>query len=887
LANPVAQQIWNVLDRALTSYYPAANLVLVGGDDIIPFYRIPDETLRSHEGDYYAQLKATGKLVDAAPLAASLRGRFILTDNFYADRQPTPWRGRALYLPDLGIGRLVERPAEIMRYLDAYSAPENYIVQGDSAAAGHAGAALVTGYDFMKDQADAIASQLDAYGFKASGTLGASPRLDQLNNDTWRIDDLTNTLFSGQLALLTNPYSGPYTRYHLMSLNGHFSHYEASPANPGMGEVFAAQRLLTPTVALDSATAAYFKNGASTSLLYSIGCHSGLSASDAAFAPDAGRLQADFASAVLKQGGNWISNTGYGYGDEKAIGYGERLALLFTTAIGRRIEVNNLYRGAMIGESLARAKRQYIHGIGPGSLSVYDEKTIAEFTLYGLPFIRVKVPTPAAPQFGASFDPQPVAVAAPVASTGVFTRVITLNNTFSPPNAPNDVPRVTSVVQDSFAANPITIVSQPQMLPGRPVLPVLTYDLSTLPSAPGGGVPQARGVRLRAATTLPDLDSFDPHVTDLITDQNYTQNDPALRLQDEWLPDQPYSFQRAPAGAGALFDTLTVIPVQFEAGNFRSGRLRRVSQLVCEITYLDPSVAPAGEVSCQHCEPAFTTVSAAGCPGGGRRCKLLAHELAQAAAYIELIADVVDDPGKPPPQVSATYTIDGVSWQRVAMTFNPATADYEAAVPAPAQGGEVYAFFEAIDNAGNASIQSDFIANRRVFLPIINRPGRPDLVGSISLSPDKRAFAAGEPVQIAVTITNQGNGTSEPAWADLFINPSSPPTAANTIWNYVCGMTPCFGLAWQVPALAPGQSVTLTSARGSYAAGYSLWPGWFARGTSDLYRYVDSWNPGVASGAVAESDETNNRAEIHGLSVTGVNPALLGVAQATEIPRRP
>jgi hypothetical protein len=97
---------------------------------------------------------------------------------------------------------------------------------------------------------------------------------------------------------------------------------------------------------------------------------------------------------------------------------------------------------------------------------------------------------------------------------------------------------------------------------------------------------------------------------------------------------------------------------------------------------------------------------------------------------------------------------------------------------------------------------------------------------------------------------------------------------------------PCFGMAWGVvDGLAPGQSITLSSQR--LPAGYSSWPGWFAAGTSDLYVYADSYNPGVAIGAAAESDETNNRAELHGLNVAGPNPELVGTQRGANIPARP
>jgi PKD repeat protein len=162
----------------------------------------------------------------------------------------------------------------------------------------------------------------------------------------------------------------------------------------------------------------------------------------------------------------------------------------------------------------------------------------------------------------------------------------------------------------------------------------------------------------------------------------------------------------------------------------------------------------------------------------------------------------------------------------------------------------------------------------RTYLPVIVKAGAPDLVGSLRLSPNRTTFTAGEPVTITVIITNQGTAPSGPFWIDFFINPSTPPTRANTIWNSVCSLSPCFGIAWFVPIqLQPGQSITMTSAANGYATDYSYWLGWFANGTTDLYLYIDSWNPPLDTGAVLESNETNNRAEMHGLTVTGNNPA--------------
>jgi CARDB len=237
----------------------------------------------------------------------------------------------------------------------------------------------------------------------------------------------------------------------------------------------------------------------------------------------------------------------------------------------------------------------------------------------------------------------------------------------------------------------------------------------------------------------------------------------------------------------------------------------------------------------------------------------------QLAAFIS-----VNPPGNGTPR-TATYSITarGGSWD---------SAD-NGVYTVVLQANQV------LDTAGNpvaGQVLGMFTVNvsttiRTVFLPMVQIPGTPDLVIiGISLVPSKTAFVAGEGVEVRVTVTNQGTGVATAFWLDLYINPSAPPTAANQIWNTRCGMTPCFGMAWEVTSgLAPGQSVTLSSL--SLPAGYSIWPGYFAAGTTDLYAYADSYNPSVVAGAVAESNETNNRAELHGLSVTGPNPVLVGM----------
>jgi hypothetical protein len=202
------------------------------------------------------------------------------------------------------------------------------------------------------------------------------------------------------------------------------------------------------------------------------------------------------------------------------------------------------------------------------------------------------------------------------------------------------------------------------------------------------------------------------------------------------------------------------------------------------------------------------------------------------------------------------------------------------------QGG---AQLGAISLATITIVDNDF----KVFLPDIVHTVQPDLVvSSIALTPEKTSFAAGEPVEMAVTITNQGTASAGPFWVDLYLDPASEP-GVNQRWNVLCKLTPCYGLAWGVTTpLAPGQSIVLRSTIDSYAAGQTIWPGAFAAGTTRIVVLADSYNSGNPLGAVAEQNEANNSASLN-VTVTGENAAgstLTGAApelgERPDIPQR-
>ena len=101
--------------------------------------------------------------------------------------------GRELYMPQYAIGRLVETPAEIQNMIAVYL-DGNETIEPQSA--------LVTGYDFLIDQATAVADELRARGVTQQTTL--------IDNE-WRGPAFRAAAFNG-------------ARYDLISLNSHFDH---------------------------------------------------------------------------------------------------------------------------------------------------------------------------------------------------------------------------------------------------------------------------------------------------------------------------------------------------------------------------------------------------------------------------------------------------------------------------------------------------------------------------------------------------------------------------------------------------------------------------------------------------------------------------------------
>ncbi|MBN1874661.1 MAG: DNRLRE domain-containing protein [Anaerolineae bacterium] len=166
----------------------------------------------------------------------------------------------------------------------------------------------------------------------------------------------------------------------------------------------------------------------------------------------------------------------------------------------------------------------------------------------------------------------------------------------------------------------------------------------------------------------------------------------------------------------------------------------------------------------------------------------------------------------------------------------------------------------------------------RVYMPLVLRNGdpRPDLTVEIvtPVDPD-------DPAAAQLRIANLGRSTASGFWIDLYLNPSAPPEV-NQPWPTLC---PLYGAAWQIPALASGESLTLTIGDSVYNFIYSQWPvSTYPTGVHTLWAYVDSWSD-QPWGWVNETDETNNRAGPASFSVTTSAPETMPCKPSAFLPR--
>lgn len=274
LANTVAQEIKNQLDHHLSDHLQIENIVLVGGDSIVPHYRVSDNNPTAWQERNYA-----ARLQSGTPLWAAYQANKLLIDDFYADRVPTVpenihWSaGSKLYLPDFAIGRLVETPDDISQVIEAYL---------DADGVFRTSAPLVGGDLFLAQ--DLVAGQCALFEAQGLGTC---------STNGVEFHDLLNK----------HPYDSTWTAFH----SNHI-------AMGQFGEALRAEDV--------------WRLPYQGQFMGTIGCHAGINE------PDINNdLALDLMQANANQGGFSIASTAYTYGSTNGISYSEALFYDFTYRI--------------------------------------------------------------------------------------------------------------------------------------------------------------------------------------------------------------------------------------------------------------------------------------------------------------------------------------------------------------------------------------------------------------------------------------------------------------------------------------------------------------------------------------------------------------------------
>ncbi|MEN9643570.1 MAG: hypothetical protein RL238_239 [Actinomycetota bacterium] len=442
------------------------HIVVLGGDTVIPMARLLDSAVAANEYTYRNELE--GKLVGGALRNAANASHWegmILSDEPYGEESARSLGNRYLYVSDAALGRVVESPTEIADALRTFI-DFNGTLSIDTAA--------VLGYDFLSDGSAAVADALTDGGI-ANVDRELADGVDANGNKWDRVaaENKINNLQGNALV----------------SLNAHFDHYRALPAIGDKVPGFD-----------DNLVAAELAPGASLvqSLVFSMGCHSGFSASDILI----GATNADWAQEMGRDGALFVGNTGFGYGDTEAVAYTELLMAYFAGRVTAPLELPSLGGEApsTVGQALMWAKNDF-YAATESNFSVYDEKALQESTFYGLPFYRVGLPADPLPT-------TPTRRTVPDESGTPTTRVVVATS--------NE-----AVVTDSgtYYANTDTGTEQVIVAPGRPVQPKATRDISVVsPNDPTQLELEARGAIVLGMTST-YVSLTDPYVASPVFDE--------------------------------------------------------------------------------------------------------------------------------------------------------------------------------------------------------------------------------------------------------------------------------------------------------------------------------------------------------------------------------
>jgi len=687
LANTVVRRIAELVQGIRNGTLPGvaahpniANVVVVGSDDVVPMARAVDTTRSGNESQYAAAFDP------GSPIGAAFTTGHFLTDAAYGDLDPIPWLNRRLYVEDLAVGRLVETPAQMIAVIDTYL---------DSGGVLDPSKALVTGYDWMQAGANAVKSTLATTLTKANGDDPVTPV--ELIDDTWT---------SANLLTGAGSIAGTQSRVTNLFMHAdHVSGVSAQGVTDG-ADIFRPSELATALPV-------------GTNLVFSMGCHSGLSDP---------RGDVDFPEQLLGRGAVYLAATGFGYGDDSGVQLHDRLVGIFAGELDGAVTV---------GAALVRAKQTYFST--QGLYGTYDDKVLESMTLYGLPFFRVggaAVTRPTLP------DVTPTAGAGGVSSasfvydqTNPGAAAIPMSGALTPRSGPDG---------GWYEVNG----QLPLTLPGRPTQPRVDRDVT---ARSGGALLPAHGALITALTDAGNpLTGFDAAWSRATVDGAATA--PEVVAGDVAFPARFATISTYSDPSGAPFGTtgpkqrqrIVLTPGRFESDGSRSTAGTGTQELFARV---EGSVLYSA--STDFTEPSILAVDAR--VNGTTRVATFDVDATDASGISRVVALFRDSAG----------------WHRVDLAAGAGPRWTGTATVASSATTTPY-YIQVVDGNGNVGVAS----NKGALFPAVVRPTV--TVGDITIAePAAGTATASFPVTLSaatsvpVTVAYRTSDASATALSDF------------------------------------------------------------------------------------------------------------------------
>lgn len=550
-ANPCSMSARSALTTAINAYVAAqlggershiSSIVLIGGDDIVPLAPVAQHTAQFNEASHAADLRRTtapdgsacpatvaASTVDACatPLSAAAAGNFILSDDPYGLANAYRSLGGYLYVPTVGVGRLVETPRQIIDATARFVSASG-VLAADST--------LAVGYGAWSELPALVTENL-------AWRAPSGPGLPAV----WDKAVLENRLFGGTSA-------------RVVSINTHADETRMIPGIPNAEDGTASEDdMFTADGHVPAASAPGEPPVASTlagALIFMIGCHAGGNLPTSYY----GNV-ADWADVFAPAGG-FVGNTGYGLANSVSTALSERLLGLYSNWVGVTTGGNRVSAAG----ALTYAKQSYLGGLG--LYSGYDEKVLMEAVYYGLPMYTFADTGTAKT---APLPERPADLTAVQNTGGLLAASLTLAPTFRAVTKTDDSGRSVSYL----TANG----QDPLVVPGQPILPRV---VSKLDQAPSGLV--ARGALITGLSS--ERVASGTPLTPAIAKATIGVAETAADRSNVAFPSTfaTITTQQSPTGP---IDLLVTTPGRVESASDGTGMLEQFTSMHVDVVYGD------------------------------------------------------------------------------------------------------------------------------------------------------------------------------------------------------------------------------------------------------------------------------------------------------------